>query len=48
MLKQYAYFYEEIKKDMVQIINGDLVVMSIYNQASASDSVTQIYRLKYI
>ena len=32
----------------MQIINGDLVVMSIYNQASASDSVTQIYRLKYI
>ena len=30
----------------MQIINGDLVVMSIYNQASASDSVTQIYSIK--
>ena len=35
-------------KKTAQIINGDLVVLSIYNQASASDSVTQLYRLIYI
>jgi len=29
-----------------QIVNGDLVVLSIHNQFSASDSVTQLYSIK--